>query len=194
MKFFKWLKSIFVKEQNSHGYGKPEALKWGVIVPHTQKAPGAVTKGGVVSEYNYAGFMAQKMKFSYFYRDGIGVLGAAKKLAQYGGCNASLEPHLNAFNNRARGFEILVMEGDRLSYDIAENIATAFKEAYPDRILRHGNGVKVVKKGDAGFYNLRDAKRGGMKVALLSEAFFIDNPDEWIDQIDMAKFWESVLK
>jgi hypothetical protein len=37
------------------------------------------------------------------------------------------------------------------------------------------------------------AKRAGAQIALLSEAFFIDNPNEWIDPEEMSKFWMEHL-
>ena len=169
-----------------------EPLNWGFIIPHTYKAQGASNKSGTITEYEYADKMAWKTKIHAQFRDNGGVSGAASRLSELG-CNASIEPHLNAFNGKAKGFEILAIAGDSKSISEGIRIAKAFKERFPDRVLRHGNGVKIVHRGDRGYKNLEAARFAGMSVALLSEAFFLDNPDEWIDHQDMASFWESVL-
>jgi len=85
------------------------------------------------------------------------------------------------------------MKGDKLSLKYAELIAESFKHHFPDRILRHGNGVKIVTKGERGYNNLFIAKKNGMEVALLSEAFFIDNSSEWIEPREMGAFWKETL-
>jgi hypothetical protein len=169
-----------------------EPLNWGFIIPHTYKAQGAVDKAGTITEYEFAIEMVENTDFHRRYRESGGVSGAASRLSKMG-CNASIEPHLNAFNGRAKGFEILAIAGDSRSISEGIRIAKAFKERFPDRVLRHGNGVKIVHRGDRGYKNLEAARFAGMSVALLSEAFFLDNPDEWIDHQDMASFWESVL-
>jgi N-acetylmuramoyl-L-alanine amidase len=182
-----------IDSQPSVGYGeKPEPkYKFGIIIPHTKNSPGA-SSPDKVSEYRYALEMAPTIGLKYYTRDEAGVLGAAKNLANWG-ANASLECHLNAYNGAAKGFEILVLADDTESARVAELMAEIFKQKYPDRVLRHSNGVKKIKSGDRGYSNLRDAKKAGMKIALLSEAFFIDNPAEWISPEEMGKFWKEVL-
>lgn len=185
----------FKKKVRSHGNDgnvNPTDRKWSIIIPHTKKAQGARTKDNY-TEYKYGIVLADEMQYPYETRDEGGVKGAASRLVKRG-FNCSLEPHKNAFNGKAHGFEILCLHDDELSIDVAEILAQAFKEKYPDRRLRHGNGVKKIRKGDRGYYNLRDAKRAGMMIALLSESFFIDNPNEWIAPDEMAKFWLENLK
>lgn len=187
----KWIVNLIGKNK-AGGYGEPvPKYKFGLIIPHNKKAQGAESPSGV-SEYKYALEMAPHAGFKYYTRDEAGVLGASKNLAKWG-ISASLEPHLNAYNGKAKGFEILALATDSESIKLAEFIAEEFKQAFPGRVIRQGNGVKKVVKGDRGYQNLIDAKKGGMKIALLSEAFFIDNASEWIDPKEMAAFWKSVL-
>lgn len=182
------------KKYESHGEaGEPQAFKWGIIIPHTKKASGASSDKYNHNEYTYGMVMAEYSKFPYETRDLGGVKGAAARLRKRK-VNASLEPHKNAYNGKAKGFECLVLEGDQLSYDYAAEIAMQFKRTFPTRVLRQsGTGVKVIKKGDRGYWNLAAAKAQGMEIALLSEAFFIDNDSEWIPPMEMTKFWREVL-
>jgi hypothetical protein len=178
----------------SVGYGEKPAPKftWGLIVPHTKSSGGASSKEKNINEYNYGLKLAALMPIPRETRDEGGVSLAAKRL-KLKGCNASLEPHKNAYNGTAKGFEILVLENDSESIRVAEIMAENFKAKYPTRVLRHTNGVKKIKSGDRGYSNLIAAKKEGMKIALLGEAFFIDNPAEWIEPEEMAKFWMENL-
>lgn len=194
--FWRWLKRLFKKERvyTSHGEaGKDFKAKWGIIIPHTSKAPGCYSKVKKISEYNYALKMCVHLiQFPFETRDNGGVYGAASRLKKKG-VNASLEPHKNAFNEKAKGFEILFLKGDKQSEKMAQLIAEEFKRHFPNRILRRNQGLFPVSRGDRGHRNLLAAKDAGMVVALLSESFFLDNPLEWIEPEQMAKFWEEVL-
>jgi hypothetical protein len=188
------IEEIEETESIAVGYGEPEPeFDWGIIIPHTKNSPGARSVAKNINEYQYALQMVKDMPYSYETRDEGGVALAAKRLAMKG-CNALLEPHKNAFNGEAKGFEILVIDGDSESTRVAELIAQNFKQAFPDRVLRRGTGIKKLKKGDRGYQNLLDAKKSGVKIALLSEDFFIDNPNEWIEPAVLAKFWNANLK
>jgi hypothetical protein len=186
--------SILDSMTPSIGYGEKPAPKyvWGVIIPHTKSSPGASSKEKKINEYEYGLKLAGLMAIPRETRDDGGVSLAAKRL-KLKGCNASLEPHKNAYNGTAKGFEILVLADDSESIRVAEIIAQEFKEKYPDRVLRHANGVKKIKSGDRGYSNLVAAKGAGMKIALLGEAFFIDNPSEWLAPAEMADFWMKNL-
>ena len=70
------------------------------------------------------------------------------------------------------------MEDDAKSLIEALKIVEAFREAFPGRVIRRENGIKLVGPGDRGYGSLHIAKREGADIALLSEAFFIDNPNE----------------
>lgn len=185
--------SNLIGKKDPGGFGKPEPkYKWGIIIPHTKKSPGASTADKKINEYEYALSMVPHMAKPYATRDKAGVSGAASELKKLG-INASLEPHKNAYNNMAKGFEILVLANDSESIRVAEIMAQNFKDLYPERTLRHTNGVKKIKSGDRGYSNLIAAKKAGMEIALLSEAFFIDNPKEWISPEEMASFWNGQL-
>ena len=191
IKFLKWLLSLLEKpeKQQSHGEGKKPEIRWGIIIPHTFKGKGAYSANKKHNEYDYASQMADLINhIPHRFRDSGGVKGACESL-KLNDCNASLEPHLNAYNNKAQGYEILVLKGDSRSKRVAELILEQFGEKYPDRRNR---GVKEIEKGDRGYWNLKTAKNY-MDIALLSEMFFIDNPDEWITPAEMAKFWKEVL-
>lgn len=178
--------------KETFGYGEKEQFRhFGLIIPHTEKQPGASTESGF-TEYHYALRMAAQTHLPYATRNIGGVTGAAKLLKKKG-CNASLEPHLNAFNTYAEGFEILALEGDSSSIDAAILIAEQFAKWFPDHKIRGKNGVKIIRPTDRGGSNLVKAKKAGMEIALLSEAFFIDNPKDYIDHSTMADFWELVL-
>lgn len=203
-KLWKWIKRFFTNDYSepSRDYGshgetdKPEFKpRWGIIIPHTNKAPGASgyrPSGVKISEYKYGLEMSMGIPLPYATRDRSGVKGAAESLKSRG-CNASLEPHKNAFNKKAHGFEILVLKGDKLSAQYARLFADAFADKYPERRLRHDKGIKWISKGDRGYHNLVAAKKAGMDVALLSESFFLDNQNEWISPEEMAAFWDELL-
>lgn len=170
--------------------------KWGIIIPHTKRKPGASgykPSGKKIQEYQYGLELVADTSFPFETRDNGGVSGAAKRLKNISQTNATIEPHKNAYNKKARGFELLVIRGDSLSGHYARMIADEFKRQFPERRMRHDNGIKWVKKGDRGYYNLVAAKKAGMEVAILGESFFIDNPDEWISPEEMAEFWKEVL-
>jgi hypothetical protein len=188
------LKPIFnKKKEEALGYGNPAPIyNWGIIIPHTKKSRGAKSKEKEMSEYGYGLEFAGRFGIPSETRDDGGVPLAAKRL-KLKGCNASLEPHKNAFNNKAFGFSILVLHDDSESIRFAEIIAQNFKDAFPDRRLRNKNGVKKLFKGDRGYHNLLDAKKAGMEIALLSEEFFIDNPIEWMEPSVLADFWKDNL-
>lgn len=195
MSLKQWFKNLFKKKEESvpGGYGNGSRVNhWGVIIPHELKAPGANSPMGL-SEYHFALKMVQTMSFPYRTRDGVGVYGAAKALKGIA-CNASIEPHLNAYNGKASGFEILVLKDDTDSISMARLIAEEFARQFPGRKMRADNGIKLVTSKDRGGANLVAAKNAGMKIALLSEAFFIDNPDDYISPEKMAEFWNSVLR
>lgn len=200
MKFFKWVKRFFTRDYSgttevyeSHGNpGKEFKANWGIIIPHTKSTGGAGNDTHKMNEYYYGLKMVKTLGLPFETRDSGGVRGATKRLLSKG-IKCTLEPHKNAYNGKAFGFEILVLKGDDLSIHYAELFAQAFKARFPDRRLRHGNGLKVLNKGDRGAGNLVASKKAGAEVALLSEAFFIDNDSEWIAPEEMAQFWSEQL-
>lgn len=183
-----------IEQNNTGGMGKIFTPNWGIIIPHTRGKKGArrITKSGVVNEYDYGILEAKASEFAYETRDDKGVKGAALNLFMKG-CNASLEPHKNAFNTKVSGFQILVIEDDTLSYFHALRLSKAFAEKYPHRRVRYENGVLELKKQDRGYNNLSAAKDHGMVVALLTEMFFIDNLADWMEPEEMGTFWRENL-
>ena len=184
----KKLKSIF-KKKKEVTIAPFKGLKWGVIVPHTEKAKGAY--GNNTNEYDYGLKLAKAIGLPYETRDAGGVGGATKRLKARG-VTATLEPHKNAYNGKAKGYEILILKGDERSKIEALHFIKLFEDKYPNRYKRNGNGIKEVSKGDRGYYNLT-AARQYMQVALLSEMFFIDNPHDYLSPFVMGEFWKKAL-
>lgn len=198
-RFIYWIKKKFapkpppptpIKEHGTPGYFEPV---WGMINPHLKNKPGATSYDGKYSEYMYGAIMIPVIGVCWDTRDHGGVYGAVKRLVENYKINASLEPHYNAFNRKARGFEILALKGDKLSIKFALMCIELFESKYPNRKKRHGDGVKLISYGDRGYNNLVAAKRAGVKVALLSELFFGDNPNDWLDPKEQAAFWREAL-
>jgi len=175
----------------SEGYGEKPVSRYtfGIIIPHTDKHPGATSFGESISEYDYAFEMIQTLGNEYDTRDKDGVSGAARSLIKRD-CNASIETHFNAYNQKAYGAEMLVLKNDSESIEVARLIMEDFKEYFPGRKLRGDRGLKLLSKGDRGSYNLIAAKNQGMKVALLSELFFGDNESDWMKPSIQAEFWK----
>jgi len=181
----------------SEGYGEKAdyELKFGLVIPHTKRSPGASGYNKRTNEYDYGLDMLAELDVPGATRDEDGISGAIKTL-KLKGCNASLEPHYNAYNRKAYGSEILVLEGDNRSADIAYMMMEDFHLLYPKKRLRHDKGIKWVKRskdnksGDRGSWNLYVAKKNGMKVALLSELFFGDNESDWMSPPEQASFWK----
>ena len=203
-KLYRWIKrkltpaSKPIGNYGSHGEGG-EAFKpkWGIIVPHTLRAGGARTPDKKWNEYFYAQEMLKFLKKQRLIpsatRDNGGVSQAARDLVR-AGATATLEPHKDAYNSRVGGYSILVLKGDNLSKELALKIISLFEQKYPSRSKRSGDGVKEVEGRDNGAANLRAAKRAGAEAALLSELFFIDNRNEFIEPEEMALFWVEALQ
>ena len=174
----------------SYGYGERAFVpRWGMIIPHTQAAQGAMSYDDTYTEYVYGSVMVPMVNVPFALRNSGGVKEAAKKLNSLG-VNATIEPHYNAFNGMVRGAEILVLQEDGLSKHFAELFLDIFKESYPDRKIR---GVKEVKPGDRGYSNLLKSKQAGNTVAMLSEMFFGDNFEDWLAPNEQAAYWRDCL-
>lgn len=180
------------KDPPARGYGEGSdtVYKVGFIIPHTTTAPGASSFDGQYNENNYARIFVPTLDLPFSLRDGQGVSGAAADLRSEG-CNFSIEPHYNSYNSLVSGMELLVRYEDQESIEAAEKIIATFKAMYPDRTIR---GIKKLKKRGRGRGNLDAAARKGMKVQILSELFFGDNPKDWMSPKDQADFWRAALK
>ena len=175
------------KPLESHGDSDPFKPVWGFINPHLKNAGGAAHSQKKVDEYRYGVMMKNYHDYPLEFRDDGGVYGAAKRLRSQG-CNASIESHKNAYNGKVNGFEILVIRNDRLSIEYAEMFISEFEKMFPSVPVR---GIKQKSKGDRGYNNLKDSKRSGMDISLLTEDFFIDS--YWIEPSKLAEFYKSVL-
>ena len=194
----KWLKSFFNRWRDKRDRKRianvTAPLKservWGLVRPHTQKSQGAV---GRVSEYAYWLSMWEKLANSnipFTNRNQGGLKGAYTRLAKKG-VTASVESHKNAFNKQAKGYEVLIIDGDAVSRKYAKKYIELMKSHFPSRVNR---GIKTVKNGQRGYANLIAAKNAGIKIALLTEDFFIDNRREWIEPRLLAKVYDELLK
>lgn len=181
----------FKNKSNGYGEGEDVVLSWGFINPHTSVSGGAVTHDKTMNEYKYGLHMLHNLNFPFETRDEGGVAGACKRLKK-AGVTATIETHFNGFNGKASGAECLVLKGDSESEHYARLFMNMFSDVYPRRKLRHDRGIKLVKSGDRGYTNLKVARRY-MKVAILSELFFGDNPSDFMSFVDQSKFWHHVL-
>lgn len=181
------------KSSKYPGYGEGPTFSpvWGLIIPHQKDAQGATSFDNKYTEYTYAHVMAEMIGIPYMTRDLGGVAEAAHTLINNYKVNCLIETHFNAYNGKAHGYEILVMKGDDLSARYARFFLESFGDLYPRRRPRHDKGIKWVSKGDRGFHNLRLAKAAGADVAMLTELFFGDNIEDFIDPSTQAMFWRD---
>ena len=146
------------------------------------------------TEYQYCGEMFDYMNIKegkhWEDRSKGGLNGAYKRIAKKG-YNATIEPHLNAFNGKAKGIETLYPKGCAKSQMLAIRVNTLLKASFPDRVNRH---TKALSPGDDGWANFEAAKKNGIKACVITEAFFIDNPYEWIDPAVMAEVFKEAME
>lgn len=106
----------------------------------------------------------------------------------------TIELHLNSYNKKAVGCEVLVLDKDIQSSITAKSFASAFAKKF-NRVKRGEGGVKWIKAGDRGYGNLNSVSIA--KSSMLVEPFFCDNPEEWIEPVTYAEFlieWIGELK
>lgn len=176
---------------------RPTELKWGLVVPHEKNKPGATSWDKKESEYIYWQVVfhwieAKYRKIPIAFRDVVGLSGAYKSLWMRS-VNASIEPHYNAYNGVAHGFECLVLEGDDLSAEYALRLRDVFLKHFPNRAIRAREGIKFVKSGENGALNLIRAKEQGMAVCILPECFFGDNKKDYITHEKMAQILNEFI-
>lgn len=95
----------------------------------------------------------------------------------------ALEFHLNSFNSPdIEGYEVLVLEGDEKSRQQAVKFLLIMEKHFPSRRNR---GIKFLASHDRGYNNLLRLKKF-YKQAFITEAFFLNNPDDWITRDKMA--------
>lgn len=183
------------KQEPGYGYGDTTPLTPGFIIPHTRRSPGATNYTDKYSEYQYGLDMGRILinhGLPYSTRDEAGVTRAAWDLADLK-CTWSIEPHFNSFNGGVEGYEILVLKGDTLSEYYGRLVADYYGQTFPHKKARGDRGIKFVRPGDRGAQNLIDAKKAGMKAAILTELFFGDNAKDYISPTVQAQFWINTL-
>jgi hypothetical protein len=197
----KFFKNLFYKWKRKHDRkviaSKPlptnTKLKWGMVRCHTEKAQGAVAKwiAPHLTEYMYWEDLYDCIQHEppNTDRNNGGLKVAYSRLAK-SGVTASIESHKNAFNGKAKGYEVLVLEGDLASLLYARKYLRLMNEYFPYHVNR---GIKYVERGNRGAANLLAAKKAGMVVALLTEDFFIDNESDYIKPEALAKVYDRLL-
>jgi len=168
---------------------KQEKVKVALIVGHSKTAQGAVNYLGETefSLNSRIAAMVEKMfseidsivDLKVFFRPG-GAYGPAvskvgKAVGEWG-AKASLELHFNSFEKKASGCEALVLmpdQGIAAQSDILEQeFCDGFLKSFSDQFLIKNRGVKLLKKGDSGFSNLKACKDNGVEMAFLFEPCF----------------------
>ena len=167
-------------------------MNWGFIRCHTKNRKGALSKEQSIYEYDYYGELLEMLSYPSADRNNGGVTKACEELKILD-VTATIEPHFNAFNGKTEGAEILVLKDDYTSFYCAWLIMEKFKKMFPERRIRARDGIKFVSKGDRGYNNLKDSIDSGMKVAVLPELFFGDNPKDYMRIKDQYKFWKACL-
>lgn len=171
-----------------------KGMKLGFIAPHTYENQGAKSEVKDMTEFQYAQamlfniyapFTSREKSFDEYYA-------AIQGLKLYG-VTGVVEPHFNAFNGRCSGYEFLVIEGDTVSEEFARYLVGKFKVKFPHRTPRHDDGVKHLTPTDRGFKNLEVIKKSGMRVAIISELFFGDNPFDFLPTHSQLGFWQEVI-
>lgn len=173
-----------------------EIKKVALIVGHGNGDSGAMGWNGV-SEFDYNASVASAIEMSLtekevkvFFRGSSGIAGVAKQAVKWG-ADIVIELHLNAFNSKAKGCEVLCLEGDLLSGEKAKSFAKLFCEKF-NRVKRRDAGVNWISSSDRGGLSLRSLS--STSYAILVEPFFIDNKEEWIDPKEYASFLKEWIK
>lgn len=155
--------------------------KIAIIVGHGNGDSGAIGWNNV-EEFDYNKQVAELVKnktskeIEVFYRSSTGIVGVAAK-AVLSRPDMSIELHLNAYNGKAVGCEVLCLQGDTASGEVAKLFAKKFTQKF-QRTLRRDNGVNWISSSDRGGTSLRAV--APIKYSILVEPFFIDTPSEWI--------------
>jgi N-acetylmuramoyl-L-alanine amidase len=186
---------IPTKEEIDSFPSRPIKLKRiAIIIGHGNGDGGASTWNGS-DELKYNTFVAEfvkktsKHKIETFYRTSSGIAGVARKAVEWQP-DITIELHLNSYNKKAKGCEVLVLDGDKASAVLAKSFAKAFTDKFK-RVVRGDDGVKWVGPREDGGFSLN--KLSSVKQSILVEPFFCDNKDEWIEPQVYAKFMVEFL-
>lgn len=104
----------------------------------------------------------------------------------------TIQLHLNSADNKnANGCEVLVIEGDYKSYDLAEDLAAKFTTKFKRKMRRPETmGKKILNPDDRGYTSLKISF--GKKVLL--EPFFISNESDYVSPEEYAAFLIDYIK
>lgn len=170
--------------------------KVAIIVGHGHGDSGAQGWNGM-SEFNYNSFVAEELEkanlgkeIKVFWRGATGIVGVAAKAVLWNP-DLCIELHLNAFDGKAVGCEVLVLDNDTTSARIGKLFAKEFTKKF-NRKLRRDEGINWISSGDRGAASLKAVSP--IKYSILVEPFFIDNPNEWIEPIEYIKFLINLIR
>ena len=151
-----------------------------LIVPHSKKKKGAYSKELGHHEYTYINdfyekslvpaLMKRYIQAKVIKRDGLGIVGAYREALKYRPCMI-MEWHFNAFNGKARGFEILFKEDLAHEVLLAQNMLYCLLGALGTK----KRGLRRKLKGERGFVNVSQTSK---IPSLLLEPFFGDNSED----------------
>lgn len=134
-----------------------------------------------ITEWSYANSLHGKLKTPHKYFDAYELNKYTEEIPDTA---LALEFHLNSFNSPTiEGYEVLVLDNDLKSLEYAQLFLNCMEKNFPSRRNR---GIKLITERDRGYNNLLRLKQI-YKQAILTEAFFLNNPSDWIARKDMAK-------
>lgn len=171
------IEPIFAQQAELPHMEEARVLMLGVIVGHTQEAPGAKSKTLGMYEYQYNKFVAEAMvayghhqvHVVVIYRDRIGVNGAYTE-ARKCGCDCVIELHFNAFNGNVRGTTTLCTADDSdvaFAKVVQDELCLLF-----NRSAHENQGVVTIPRAGRGGANVHSFPEG---VNCLVEPFYGDN-------------------
>lgn len=163
--------------------------KIALIIGHGNGDGGANTWNGS-NEFNYNSFVAEAVKrkskhlVKTFYRGDSGIIGVALSAVSWRP-DVCIELHLNSYNGKAKGCEVLVLKGDKKSAELAREFAWKFTSKF-GRVLRGDQGVKWLSSGDRGAASLKAV--APIDRSILIEPFFCDNKEDWLEPEKLEAF------
>jgi N-acetylmuramoyl-L-alanine amidase len=168
--------------------------KIAILIGHGASDPGATCWNGM-AEHDYnkkvaAILEARLSNVTLYFKSSVGGWAPTYAKLAVTRPDLSVELHLNAYNGKAKGCEVLITSES--SRSIGEMYAAEFCLKF-QRVMRGAKGIKWLGSGDRGFGNVYSANKCAKK-AILLESFFCDNKDEWIEPTDYAEFLISFLK
>jgi len=194
-KLFKWLSYIFKAKEMNDEINKP-IKKVAIIVGHGNGDSGAIGWNRF-AEFDYNVMVAEEIADSdlgkevkVFYRGSSGIAGVAMKAVAYNP-DLSIELHLNAFNGKATGCEVLCLDGDEQSAIVGRSFANAFTQKF-NRKLRREKGINWITGADRGHSSLKAVSP--IRHSILVEPFFIDTKEEWIEPMTYCNFLKEWIK